>query len=84
MRPGADLSPQARARGRVAFAKEIAPELRWHLERFAQPGDDGLVFIGPKSARLRRSTFLPVVMPFTDVLGPRLFRRLLMGEPWPL
>jgi hypothetical protein len=36
---------------------EIAPELRWHLERFAQPGDDGLVFIGPKGGRLRRSTF---------------------------
>lgn len=31
--------------------------LRWHLERFAQAGDDGLVFIGPKSGRLRRSTF---------------------------
>jgi integrase len=42
---------------RVAFPKEIAPELRWHLERFAQPGDDGLVFIGPKGGRLRRSTF---------------------------
>jgi hypothetical protein len=38
----------------VAFPKEIAPELRWHLERFAQPGDDGLVFIGPKGGRLRR------------------------------
>jgi integrase len=28
-----------------------------HLERFAQAGDDGLVFIGPKGGRLRRSNF---------------------------
>ena len=41
----------------MAFPKEMAPELRWHLERFAQPGDDGLVFIGPQGGRLRRSTF---------------------------
>jgi integrase len=53
-----DDDPKSQAgRRRVAFPKEIAPELRWHLERFAQPGDDGLVFIGPKGGRLRRSTF---------------------------
>jgi integrase len=53
-----DDDPKSLAgRRRVAFPKEIAPELRWHLERFAQPGDDGLVFIGPKGGRLRRSTF---------------------------
>jgi len=53
-----DDDPKSHAgRRRVAFPKEIAPELRWHLERFAQPGDDGLVFIGPKGGRLRRSTF---------------------------
>jgi integrase len=28
---------------------------RWHLERFAEPGDDGLVFVGPLGGRLRRS-----------------------------
>ena len=50
--------PKSQAgRRRVAFPQEIAPELRWHLERFAQPGDNGLVFIGPKGGRLRRSTF---------------------------
>jgi integrase len=27
------------------------------LECFAEPGDDGLVFIGPRGGRLRRSTF---------------------------
>lgn len=53
-----DDDPKSQAgRRRVAFPKEISPELRWHLERFAQPGDDGLVFIGPKGGRLRRSTF---------------------------
>jgi Phage integrase family len=53
-----DDDPKSQAgRRRVAFPKEIAPELRWHLERFAQPGDDGLVSGGPKGGRLRRSTF---------------------------
>jgi integrase len=44
-------------RRRVSFPREIAPELRWHLERFAQVGTSGLVFVGPKGGRLRRSTF---------------------------
>jgi integrase len=53
-----DDDPKSQAgRRRVAFPKEIVPELRWHLERFAQPGNDGLVFIGPQGGRLRRSTF---------------------------
>lgn len=51
-----DPKSQARRR-RVAFPREIAHELRWHLERFAQPGKDGLVFIGPRGGRLRRSRF---------------------------
>ena len=42
-----DPKSQARRR-RVAFPREIAHELRWHPERFAQPGKDGLVFIGPR------------------------------------
>ena len=51
-----DPKSQARRR-RVAFPREIAHELRWHLERFAQPGKDGVVFIGPRDGRLRRSRF---------------------------
>jgi len=39
---------------------ELVPELRWHLERFAEPGERGLVFVGPKGAQLRRSNFRPV------------------------
>lgn len=41
----------------VAFPREISDELRWHLERFAEPGDNGLVFVGPLGGRLRRSNF---------------------------
>ncbi|MFG3262327.1 tyrosine-type recombinase/integrase [Streptomyces bobili] len=32
-------------------------ELRWHLESFAEPGPDGLLFVGEKGAPFRRSTF---------------------------
>ncbi|MGH3501276.1 MAG: tyrosine-type recombinase/integrase [Nocardioidaceae bacterium] len=35
----------------------IVPELRWHVERFAEPGPEGLVFVGPKGAPLRRTGF---------------------------
>jgi integrase len=53
-----DHDPKSQAgRRTVAFAKEIVPELRLHLEQFAEPGENGLVFIGPKGGRLRRSTF---------------------------
>ncbi len=55
-----DHEPKSRASRRVvSFPKEIVPELRWHVERFAQAGADGLVFIGPKGGRLRRSNFRP-------------------------
>jgi hypothetical protein len=56
-----DHGPKLRAgRRTVAFPKEVVPELRWHVERFAQDGDHGLVFIGPKGSRLRRSNFRKV------------------------
>jgi hypothetical protein len=29
-------------------SSELVPELRWHLERFAEDGPRGLVFVGPK------------------------------------
>ena len=41
----------------MAFPAEIAPEIRWHLERFAEPGERGFVFVGPKGGKLRRSNF---------------------------
>lgn len=46
-----DDDPKSHAGRRVvAVPGEIVPELRWHVERFAQPGDDGFVFVGPKAA----------------------------------
>ena len=45
-------SPKSRAgRRMVSFPEDLVPELRWHLERFAQPGDRGLVFVGPWAPR---------------------------------
>jgi len=53
-------TPKSRAgRRTVAFPDKLVPELRWHLERFAEPGERGLVFVGPKGAPLRRSNFRP-------------------------
>ncbi|MGH3407709.1 MAG: tyrosine-type recombinase/integrase [Streptosporangiaceae bacterium] len=44
----------------IAFRAELVPELRWHLERFAEPGKRGVVFVGPKGGRLCRSNFRKV------------------------
>jgi integrase len=41
----------------VGFPEEIAPEIGWHLDRFAEPGERGFVFLGPKGGKLRRSNF---------------------------
>ena len=51
-------TPKSRAgRRTVAFPVELVPELRWHLERSAEPGERGHVFVGPKGGRLRRKNF---------------------------
>lgn len=51
-------TPKSQAgRRTVAFPADLVPQIRWHLERFAEPGESGLVFVGPKGARLRRSNF---------------------------
>jgi integrase len=56
-----DHDPKSRAGLRaVAFPKEIVPELHWQVERFAEPEDNGLIFVGPKGGRLRRSNFHPI------------------------
>ena len=53
-----DGSTKSRAGVRtVAFPSEIVPELVDHLECFADPKPNGIVFIGPKGGRLRRSNF---------------------------
>jgi len=54
-------TPKSKAgRRTVASPAELVPELRWHLDRFAAPGERGLVFVGPKGAPLRRSNFRPI------------------------
>jgi integrase len=54
-------TPKSKAgRRTVAFPAELVPELRWHLDRFAVPGERGLVFVGPKGGTLRRSNFRPI------------------------
>jgi integrase len=51
-------TPKSRAgRRTIAFPAELVPELRWHLGRFAEDGSRGVVFVGPKGGRLRRSNF---------------------------
>ena len=52
-----DMPKSQAGKRTVAFPKEIAGEIRWHLDRFAEPGPDGVVFVGPKGGRLRRSNF---------------------------
>jgi integrase len=53
-----DGDPKSRAGNRtVSFPADIVPELADHVERFADPRPNGLVFIGPKGGRLRRSNF---------------------------
>ena len=52
-----DESKSRAGRRVVSFPREIAPELRWHLDRFVEPGADSLVFVGPKGGRPRRSNF---------------------------
>jgi integrase len=51
--------PPKAAAGRrtVQLPPLIVPSLRTHLDRYAQPGDDGLVFVSPRGTRLRRSNF---------------------------
>ena len=41
----------------VALPAGILPELRQHLEAFAEPGQDGRLFIGPKGATPKRGNF---------------------------
>jgi RimJ/RimL family protein N-acetyltransferase len=50
--------PKSRAGKRgLSFPAELVPELRNHLDRYAERGRHGLVFVGPKGGKLRRSNF---------------------------
>ena len=53
------LGPPKSAAGRrtVQLPPLVIPGLRQHLDQYALPGTDGLVFAGPNGALLRRSNF---------------------------
>ena len=44
----------------VSIPEFILGDVRWHLERFAEPGPAGHLFIGERGALLRRTTFTKV------------------------
>ena len=51
-----DDSPKSRAgRRAVSIPSEIIPELRAHLDMFAEPGENGRVFTGPNGGPLKHS-----------------------------
>lgn len=54
-----ELSPPKTAAGRrrVAIPEAIIPDLRDHLSRYAEPGSDGRVFVGPSGVTPRRTNF---------------------------
>ena len=47
----------AAGRRRVAIPEAILDVVRHHLDAYAEPGPDGLVFVGPKGGPLRRGNF---------------------------
>jgi integrase len=47
------------ARRTVALPPPIMPEVDAHLHEYAQPGRDGLVFVGPRGGRLWRPNLQP-------------------------
>ena len=44
----------------VALPRWVADELVDHLQRYAEPGDDGRLFVGPKGSSPRRSHYFQV------------------------
>lgn len=44
----------------VAVPKPLVPVLEDHLDRFAEPGPEGLVFVGPRGGMLRRQNWATV------------------------
>ena len=44
----------------VALPTWLVPELRYHLDTFAEPGSDGRVFVGPYGATPRRGNFATI------------------------
>ncbi|MGI5485664.1 tyrosine-type recombinase/integrase [Microtetraspora malaysiensis] len=50
--------PKSEAGKRIVSVPELLlPDLAAHLNSYAEKGDEGLVFVGPKGAQLRRANF---------------------------
>jgi len=65
------IGPPKSEAGRRTFAVPdvLVPELVAHLERFVGPGDDALVFVGSKGARLRRANWSAIWKDATKKVG---------------
>ncbi|WP_019878010.1 site-specific integrase [Sporichthya polymorpha] len=57
---GMEASPEPAGRGTVAISDVIVPDLGWHLQRLAEPGPAGRVFVGPNGAAPRRNNFTAI------------------------
>ena len=53
----------------VAIPAAIIPTLTDHLDRFSEPGPDGVVFVGPKGGPLRRGNFNNTWTPLRRAAG---------------
>lgn len=54
----------------VTIPAAVVPAIADHLDRFAQPGEGGLVFIGPRGGVLRESNFVNDIWhPATEAVG---------------
>ena len=66
------IGPPKSAAGRrvVTIPAALLPSIADHLERFAQPGENGFAFIGPRGGVLRESNFVNHVWrPATQAVG---------------
>ncbi len=67
--------PKSEASRRVvSIPAAILADLQAHLDQYAEPGRDGLVFVGPKGGRLRRANFRKIWLAATRSLDMDGFR----------
>jgi integrase len=53
----------------VTLPPFLLPDIAAHLERFTAPGDDSLVFVGPKNGPLRRPNFTRIWRQASEAAG---------------
>jgi integrase len=68
LQPG-DVKSEA-SRRVVSIPEALMDDIRRHLDKYAAPGTQGAVFVGPSGGRLRRGNFRKQVwLPATDAVG---------------